>query len=288
MDGAPHQAGTPGYLVIGHVTQDVAPGRTLIPGGTATYAALTAQRLGYAVGVLTSAHPEAPLPEAERGIEVRRIASPHTTRFENRYEGDQRHQFLRAAASPIARAHLPAAWQSAPIVHLGPVAQEVDPDLLDAFPGAVLGLTPQGWLRRWGADGRVEPCPWAKAERALAAATAVVLSPEDVGGDWALLERYAALARTLAVTLGERGAIIYHDGRSERLPAFAVDVVDPTGAGDVFAAALFIGLRELGDPFAAGRLANCVASFVVEGLGATRLPTRAQVDERLRSGRLRA
>ena len=50
----------------------------------------------------------------------------------------------------------------------------------------------------------------------------------------------------------------------------------------MFCAAYLIHLHETGDPYASARFANCVASFSVEGLGISTIPTRAQVDERLK------
>jgi sugar/nucleoside kinase (ribokinase family) len=109
----------------------------------------------------------------------------------------------------------------------------------------------------------------------------VVLSEEDVGGDWEILDQYAAEARLLVVTRGPEGAILRRRGAPDAsYPAYATDEVDPTGAGDVFAAAFLIRLRETDDPDQATRFANCVASFAVEGPGTTTLPTLEQVRRR--------
>lgn len=278
MDGA--------YLLIGHITQDILPDGSLRAGGTATYAALAAARLGAQVRVLTSgAFAQPPALAAE--LEIHYRLAEATTTFENIYQDGQRRQYLRAQAALLTPADLPAPWRKAAIVHLGPVAQEVSLDFLDAFPGAFLGLTPQGWLRRWDEAGRVSMAPWEAAPVALAAADAVVLSLEDLNGDRALLADYRRWARLLVLTMGRDGAIVYHQGRETRLPAYLVQEVDPTGAGDVFAAAYFIRLVETGDPIEAARFANCAASFVVEGPGPSTIPWRAQVEERLRCGVLR-
>jgi ribokinase len=51
--------------------------------------------------------------------------------------------------------------------------------------------------------------------------------------------------RLVAVTYGSRGAALYEDGREvARAAAPEVDVVDTTGAGDAFAAALVVSLLE--------------------------------------------
>jgi sugar/nucleoside kinase (ribokinase family) len=277
----------PDYLVIGHVTQDVVAPGTFRAGGTATYAALAAWGLGRRVGVLTSTAPDLALfPEAP-AVMVQRRPAAATTTFENIYTDGHRRQYVRATAELLTRADLPTGWERAPMVHLGPIAQEVDTSLLDAFPQAILGVTPQGWLRHWDGDGLVSAVPWASAATILQRADVVVLSPEDVGGDQLQLERYRSLAKVMVLTVGCQGCIVYTEGREERVPAYLVDEVEPTGAGDVFAAAYLIRLYETRDVIEAARFANSAASFVVEGLGTSHVPTRAQVEWRLVHGQVR-
>jgi 1D-myo-inositol 3-kinase len=88
---------------------------------------------------------------------------------------------------------------------------------------------------------------------------------------------------TMVVTQSKRGATVYVRGQHpHHFPAFAATEIDPTGAGDVFCAAFLVHLAETGDPYSSCRFANCVASFSVEGIGISTIPTREQVDERLR------
>jgi len=277
----------PEYLVIGHVTKDLLPDGTFRPGGTATYSGLTAASLGLCVGVVTSADASFPLFKDLPHIKVRCRFARCTTSFENIYLADKRQQYIRARAEPLGLADVPLEWRKARIVHLGPVAQEVDPALAEAFPGALLGVTPQGWMRRWNVEGLIQPTEWAQAERVLAVADVAVLSLEDLGGDRGSLERYRRHARILVLTIGREGAVVYYRGQEERLPAYIVEEVDPTGAGDLFATGYFIRLAETGDPIEAARFANCVASFAVEAKGLASIPSREQVEARLRHGRLR-
>lgn len=277
----------PDYLVVGHVTCDLVPGGFRV-GGTATYAAMTARALGCRVAVLTSAGDDLPLDTTFAGIDVHVVPAARSTTFENVYRDGYRVQFIRATAARLTARDLPEAWREARIVHLGPLDQEVDPGLVDAFPeSAFIGVTPQGWLRRWDRDGRVSAQPWAEAARILRRADAMVLSREDVGNNEEELRRYLSLARLAAVTQSWQGAILYHGGKSVVFPAYNVPEVDPTGAGDVFAAAFFISLAETGNPEEAARFANAAASFAVEGEGYSTVATRAAVEERLRSGALR-
>ncbi|MEZ4518430.1 MAG: hypothetical protein R3C44_16950 [Chloroflexota bacterium] len=142
------------YLAIGHICYDLtSTGR--IMGGSAAYAASVAQTLGCRTAVLTSAAAEdqwqAALPDAT----VRQVNSPATTCFENVYNGGDRQQTIHAVAGPLAAGDVPKAWQRAAIVHLAPIANEVDPALIDRFSNSLVGLSPQGWMRRWDENGHV-------------------------------------------------------------------------------------------------------------------------------------
>jgi ribokinase len=67
------------------------------------------------------------------------------------------------------------------------------------------------------------------------------------------------------------------------VPGFAVErVVDPTGAGDAFAAGLALALADERTLPDAVRYANAVASFAVEGKGTEALGTAEQVEARMR------
>lgn len=280
-------AQTPDYLIIGHVTKDLMPDGSYRVGGTATYVALTVARLGASVAVLTSAHPGFRPLQGLDSIVVRSRPARRTTTFENIYGSGARRQYVRSVAAHLVLSDVPICWGRAPIVHLAPVAQEVDSSLVARFPRALIGITPQGWLRSWNQEGAVRHSCWSDAQTVLPRASATVLSIEDLGGDAHLLAQYCRFAKLLVLTVGRKGAIVYHEGGCTRLPAYRVNEVDPTGAGDVFAAAFFLRYAESRDCLDAARFANCVASFVVEGAGATNLPTREQVEERLMTGRLR-
>ncbi len=278
---------TPDYLVVGHVTRDLVPGGYRI-GGTATFAAMTARALGYSVGVLTSASDDLPLAETLEGIALHVVPAAASTTFENIYYDGRRRQYVRSVAARLTPEDVPGEWRRARIVHLGPLVQEIGLEMVGLFPTATLiGVTPQGWLRQWDGTGRVRPCAWASAERFLERADAMVLSPEDVGGDHAELERYVGLARLAAVTRSWQGATLFYQGRAVDVAAYNAPEVDPTGAGDVFAAAFFIRLSETGDAEEAARFANAAASFSIEGEGYSAIASREQVEERLRSGVLR-
>ena len=228
------------YLVIGHVAHDLTPDGPRL-GGTVAYSALTARALGLRVGIVTSVGPETSL-EPLKDIPIISIESAQSTTFENIYTKKGRLQYLRAQAQQIDFNHIPETWKRASIIHLGPLADELESILPQDFSPALLGITPQGWMRKWDAEGRVSPTEWKDPESALTRAGAVIISREDVGGNDEVIEHMAHQTRVLSVTEGAAGAVLYWNGDRRRFRAPQMKEVDATGAGDVFAL-LFLLLK---------------------------------------------
>ena len=265
------------YLVIGHVAHDLTPDGPRL-GGTVAYSALTARALGLRVGIVTASGPETSL-EALNGIPIINVESPTSTTFENIYTEHGRLQYLRAQATRINFTNVPEAWQRASIIHLGPIANEMDVILPEGFSPALLGLTPQGWMRQWDSECRVSRTEWIDADSALVRAGAVVISREDVGGDDELIEHMAHQTSILAVTEDAAGAVLYWNGDRRRFRAPEVKEVDATGAGDVFAAAFFVRLFTTRDPWEATRFATLLASRSVTRAGLDGIPTPREIEE---------
>lgn len=270
---------SPDFLAIGHVARDVTPEGFRI-GGAVTYGSITALRLGLKPAVVTSAEAGLGLEAALPGVQVHVLPASGTTTFHNLYSGGRRSQTLSAVGGPIGAADIPPQWRSAPLVLLGPLARELDHGLARAFPRSIVVASIQGWLRQWDAHGRVTPACW-DGKDVLPNIHAAIVSRDDVG-DPGLIELWKGLAQVLIVTQGAQGARLHLDGRWHHVPAFPTKEVDPSGAGDVFAAAYLVRYRETGDPLASARFASCAASFCVEAEGTAGIATWAQVEARLR------
>ncbi|HEX8966274.1 MAG TPA: PfkB family carbohydrate kinase [Chloroflexota bacterium] len=283
----PDDRGTIDYLLLGHITVDRLDDKRVAMGGTATYAALTARNMGARVGVHTSASYEPGLIDTLGGVMVARIPAEYTTCFVNDYASGRRQQTIESIAEKLTYDQILPEWRKPPVVHLGPLCQEIDTSLVDRFPHSLIGITPQGWMRDWDATGLVHAVDWADADRVLRKADVVVISEDDVA-DQGVIRDWARKARMLVVTLGDRGCDVYRQGGSEAFhsPAFrSATEVDPTGAGDVFAAAFLWHLHKSGGDWkTAADWANCVASFVVEKRGVGGVPKLAEVEKRWRSG----
>ena len=143
-------------------------------------------------------------------------------------------------------------------------------------------LAAQGYLRSWDADGTVRRREWDEAREVLSRVSVAVVSEEDIEGNIDLARGWARSAPVI-VTVAERGAILLRGGREVEVGGFPADeVIDPTGAGDAFCAALALSLADGNDLEDAARFANAVASFAVEGIGTVALATREQVEARMR------
>ena len=182
----------PDFLVIGHVAKDlVGDGYRL--GGTAAYAAIAARNLGRNVGVVTSAGADVELGSLLSGIDLICLPSPHSTTFANIYGAEGRQQYIEAVAERIKQDDIPTEWISTPVVLLGTIAGEFDEEMIDLFPTSLLGLTPQGWLRRWDQEGRVFPGEWERASEFLPRVQALFVSEEDMQGPASSLRRLLTL-----------------------------------------------------------------------------------------------
>ncbi|MCH8062661.1 MAG: hypothetical protein IH861_09170 [Chloroflexi bacterium] len=159
------------------------------------------------------------------------------------------------------------------------LAGELDKDILSIFTDSVVMASIQGWLRRWDEDGRVSSGDW-NGDDILPGVDAAILSEDDIS-DSKRLERWKDLTPVLIFTRGARGAELHYEGRWNHIDAFPVNEIDPTGAGDVFAAAYLVRYRETGDPLESARFAACAASFCVEKPGVQGIASRARVEARL-------
>ncbi len=267
----------PGLVVVGHLTLDINEGGYLL--GGAAYAALTAARLGYHVGLLTSYGPDLQPEVLLEDVSIVCQPAPTSTVFRNVYRNGRREQTVVSQALPLDRSHIPSSWQGAPVL-LAPMMGEVGPDFLDAFLRSQMGACPQGWMRQTLRGGRVTPAPWTWAGEGLGKLDCLVLSVDDLEGNTALASGWASSVTCLVLTRGGEGVWLYYKGACQHVPPFPpARVVDPTGAGDAFASAFMLEWIESGSPELAARFASMVASCVVEAKGLEGVPSRERVNE---------
>lgn len=278
----------PDYLAIGHFTVDRTESGPRL-GGTVLYGALIAARLGARAAVLTRGNLDALEPELRQHldqiageVEIVIQSSQDNTTFTNRERMGRREQEIHSWAGEIDLSGVPPAWRSAEVIHLAPVAQEIDYRTTSRLSGQLLGCTPQGWMRKWDSErfGQVRPAPLRLPTDLLARIDAMVVSTDEYVNAREAVESVGR--RALAViTRGGQGATLIDRGAVSELAPYGRKVVDATGAGDVFAAALFVmrGRRE--GIAMSSRYAAAAAGLSVEGPGLSAIPTQEQVEDLL-------
>lgn len=273
------------FVVFGHLTRDIVPGGHTL-GGTASYAAITAQRMGAQVTVVTRAETDDARHPAFADIELVNLSSPHTTTFQNFYQPDgTRLQQVRVVAAPIFVDDVPEDAFQADVALLAPVCQEIDPAIAPKLD-AIVGCVPQGWMREWDERGRVYAVPWLSAGRLLPYLDMVALSKHDMAADPDLLITLTGAVPVVALTQGHAGCEVYTGSQMHAIAPRPAAEVDATGAGDVFSAAFLVRLWESKDPLEAAYFANVAASLSVEAFGVESIPHRADVEAYLRQYRL--
>ena len=271
----------PRLLALGHVSRDRRPGGDVL-GGSVTYGALAARSLGWEAAILTSAGPDFE-PERELpGLPVFVRRSPATTRFVNEYDEDgTRHQVVTARAGDVDLEALPASWHDPEVLLLGPIVGELCGVRAPALEAGCVGAIAQGYVRVIDADGLVSAREWVRPDRDLPGVHVLFLSEHDLPDAEARARDLLALVPIVALTRGWRGVtLLTRQGRHE-IPSLPRPEVDPTGAGDVFAAGFLVRYQETGDPLEAAAFAACTASCVVEGVGTSTLGDRDEVQRRM-------
>lgn len=273
-------------LLIGTITRDVIenrPDSAYRLGGTVSFAAMTALRLGRQPSIITRASMDTDFSELPPTVDLHILPSPVTTTFANVYTTQGRIQYCYTPTKPIQAADIGEQFRQPRVVLLGPLVDDVATDVAQIFGDQTLvAAVPQGWMRRWDETGRVFAKPWEMAREILPYLDVLVLSLEDIDFDLSRLDLFIEHVPLVVLTEYRDGSTVYQRGADgavtmTKIPPRPANEVDPTGAGDTFATAFVLRLQETGDPIQAARFANVTASFGVEAPGVAGIPNREQV-----------
>ena len=299
-------ATAPTVVVVGAASRDLVEDdeRGWRLGGGVSYSALTTARLGLVTGAIVGV--DAPAAAAteidllrDAGVDVRLVPLGRGPVFVNIERPAGRLQLCEERSDPVPVDAVPAAWRDAPGWILAPVAAELPPDWVDVpARDSFVAVGWQGLLREL-VPGEPTHHVAPRLDPIVRRADLVGLSRDDVERDTELADLYALLrlGASLAVTHGDQGGLIVHGAHGDadaelelrHYPAVKSRApVDPTGAGDVFLAALAgarIEPRLVGGRIGQGfdlLLAAAAASLVLEGPGLLGVPTREAVRDRMR------
>ena len=151
------------------------------------------------------------------------------------------------------------------------------------------------WAREADMKIVLDPArPHAELEPLLALVN-VPIVPEQWAKAWLSDKPPAEVAQRLfdagaeiaIVTLGERGAAVCWEQGLLQVPAYPVEVVDTTGAGDAYHGAFMYALLQGWDVPRMAQFASAVGSLNCRAMGGrSALPSRAEVDRFMRQTRI--
>ena len=219
----------------------------------------------------------------------------HTGLYFVTYSEERRHRFdyvrRGSAASHLSGADIdPGYVAGARVLHASGISQAISRSCADAVRVAMELAQEADTTVSY--DANVRPALGDRDtlrhnfETAVARADVVFVSEEDAaylyGGTplEALLDRLLAEQPRLAVAkLGADGCLIKSEaGERCHVPAWSIDAVDATGAGDAFSAGFVLALLRGAALAEAGRYANAVGALTASGVGAIApQPSHAEV-----------
>lgn len=223
--------------------------------------------------------------------------SPETGGFSLIYYDTLGNRTLDVLGRAVEVPDIPAEVVSAAdFVIIGPILGEVSLDLVKKIRAAARGqvlLDPQGLLRRIDPAGRIEhyrsqdidaiipQCDIVKANEVEAE---IITGVHPRVSEDALREATERLYRlgckVAIVTLAAEGSAAFDGQTYTRVPAYATQAVDPTGAGDTYAAGFMVGYLKHRAVKEACYYGSCVASVMVENVGPDFPLTAVEADRR--------
>jgi sugar/nucleoside kinase (ribokinase family) len=286
---------TVGHFSIDHVLPPRGNAFKRMLGGSSAYVSFSARKLGARVGVISKVgkdFPETYVNMLEQGridtFGLKKVNGAVTTSFALEYSNGKRRLLLKSRAPPICLGDVSLEFKAS-IVHIAPIAGEISSEVVGALREKVdsLSLDPQGFLRKFDAKGRTSLKKW-KADEILEQVDVYKSSLPEIRAVVRRSSLKTAMKRLgdfgiriVIVTLGEKGTMLFFDERFHRIPAFSPRrLIDPTGAGDVFAGAFLAEYLHKKDPLWCACVGSAAASFKVETFGPFFHTTKETIYER--------
>ncbi len=284
------------FVAIGHITNDLEPMDHL--GGSVAYTTVAASRLGYDSAVITKAPKNHPYKKYLEGLGIKVYLLPslldNITSFKNFYdEKGKRTQIITQKQEQITVKDLQSLDKGIlreALILVAPVIGEVNLDTFNFLSRqGFLALTPQGYFRGVGRQGKIFQNRWVNFEENLRNAKVVIFSEEDITisgqKDLSVLDQIKKIVPITVLTEGERGATVFKGREAIHVDAYPLlpkQLVDFTGAGDSFATAFLLEYFKEKDVKKAATYACYFAAIKIMGLGGigiNSIPDRKQMEK---------
>jgi sugar/nucleoside kinase (ribokinase family) len=182
---------------------------------------------------------------------------------------------LRNRAPPILLEDV-VSMPQAKIIHVAPIAGEISSEVAEELRKKtdMLSLDPQGFIRKFDAEGRVSLKKWTD-RRVLGQVDIYKSSFQEIRRATGLKTLKASMeeirnfgVRIVIVTFGREGAALLFEDTFYRIHAIPPkELIDPTGAGDVFAGAFLAEYIKKKEPVWCACVGSAMASFKLETVG---------------------
>lgn len=262
---------------IGHITHDrvITPRfEANMPGGTAYYFAKALRHLEHDRFMLVTGVAEDALNVVSglrlEGIDVEVVPSRHTVFFENAYGEDMndRRQRVLAKADPFTIESLSGI--EAEVYHLGTLlADDFSVEVIKELSSrGIVSVDIQGYLREVDEE-KVKPVDFDRKLEAFPYIDILKANEKEMETLTGSTDPYEAArilaswgAREVLLTLGDRGSLIYYEGKFHEIPAYPVsEAVDATGCGDTYMAGYLYKRSQGATIDEAGRFAAAMCSL---------------------------
>ena len=262
-----------GFAIAGHIAVDhviTLDGEYSQLGGPPSFASALGKTLDFPVNVVTKIGTGFPEEFKELltqlGIAVNPSSYP-TTRFIIDYRHEPRAMSVPSKCEPIQIEEVLGSDR----LLICPIVDEINDNLLEQVNPDFLAMDPQGLLREISVDHKVNPRNWhnlkilkkldllktSKSEHHLITGCSDIQS--------SLRKIVESGVGTAVITDGVHGSFVMTEGASLKVPSYHVEVVDSTGAGDVFISGLAAYLND-GLEWACA-VASAASSAIVETHG---------------------
>jgi sugar/nucleoside kinase (ribokinase family) len=188
---------------------------------------------------------------------------------------------------------IPESYYNVPCIHLGPVFNEINLDLIakvrEKFP--FVSLDGQGFIRSThGESKKIILQTWDEYEKYLSYLNLLKVDDTELKNmtkasklDDAIELILETDLPLLVITRAYKGAIIFKDDERFDIPAIPTTIIDETGAGDTFITAFLLEYLKTNDCYYSGLIAASTASFKIANSGPVPQYTREHIIQKLKN-----
>ncbi|MFX0107527.1 MAG: carbohydrate kinase family protein [Candidatus Hodarchaeota archaeon] len=289
-------------VVIGHLSRDLIitsdESKETLGGGPA-YAAIAPSIGALGAGVVSCVGQDFEkeyfdvLQGSGLNISAIHVKGPHSTRFVNKYdEAGVRSQRVESVAPQISPEDILPQYMGASIYHFCPLtAEEISIEVIEAVQigNPLISIDVQGYLRDIK-SGKVVPRTWDNRDEILSLADVVKFDEDELMLAYDVKTEMSAITeimnlgpRMVLITRERKGSTVYTRNIQEDIPLVLSNAqVDSTGCGDTYTIGFLLEYMRTADVKRAGLFGATCSSFNVEHMGPYEMPSREQVERRMK------